>query len=66
MVYKEAVNNREVIADIKYRYLSGQITREQAKLESEPIIKRINRRGQVIAQKHKVKYYPVDFINLMR
>ena len=37
-----------------------------AKLEAEPIIKRINNTGQQIAKKHKVKYYPVDFINLMR
>jgi hypothetical protein len=63
---EEAASNRTKIADIKRRYSLGLISREQAKLEAEPIIKRINNTGQVIAKKHKVKYYPVDFINLMR
>ncbi len=63
---EEAVRNRTEIADIKRRYSLGIISREQAKLEAEPIIKRINNTGQQIAKKHKVKYYPVDFINLMR
>ena len=62
----EALRNRAEIADIKRRYCLGVISREQAKLEAEPIIKRINNTGQQIAKKHKVKYYPVDFINLMR
>ena len=62
----EAVKNRLELADIKRRYSLGLISREEAKLEAEPIIKRINNSGQVIAKKHKVKYYPVDFINLMR
>ncbi len=62
----EALNNRTEILDIKRRYSLGLISREQAKLEAEPVIKRINNTGQIIAKKHKVKYYPVDFINLMR
>jgi len=62
----EAVKNREAIANIKRRYALGLITREQAKKEAKPIIQRINLRGQEIAKKHQVKYYPVDFVNLMR
>ena len=62
----EALNNRTEILDIKRRYSLGLISREQAKLEAEPVIKRINNTGQIIAKKHKVKYYPVDFVNLMR
>jgi hypothetical protein len=65
-VTSEALNNRTEILDIKRRYSLGLISREQAKLEAEPVIKRINNTGQIIAKKHKVKYYPVDFINLMR
>ncbi len=61
-----AVNNREAIADIKRRYALGVITREQAKKEAKPIIQRINLRGQEIAKNHNVKYYPLDFVNLMR
>ncbi len=63
---EEAVRNREKIADIKKRYFLGLITREQAKLEALPVIRRINNKGQQIAKKHKVKYCPVDFVNLMR
>ncbi len=63
---EEATSNREKIADIKRRYALGLITRKQAKIEAEPVISRINKKGQEIALKHKVKYYPVDFVNLMR
>jgi len=62
----EAVKNREAIANIKRRYALGLITREQAKLEALPVLRRINNKGQQIAKKHHVKYYPVDFINLIR
>lgn len=62
----EALRNRTEIADIKRRYTLGLISRERAKSEAEAVINRINKRGQEIAKKHKVKYYPVDFINLMR
>lgn len=63
---EEATRNREEIADIKKRYSLGIISREQAKKEADPVIKRINLRGKEIAKKHQVKYYPVDFVNLMR
>ena len=63
---EEATRNREKIADIKRRYALGIISREQAKIEAESVIRCINKKGQEIALKHKVKYYPVDFINLMR
>ncbi len=63
---EEATRNREKIADIKRRYALGLITREQAKKEAKPVIRLINKKGQEIALKHKVKYYPVDFVNLMR
>ena len=66
MVSNEAISNREAIADIKRRYAQGLISREQAKNEAEPVINRINKKGQEIAKKHNVKYYSVDFVNLMR
>ncbi len=66
MVSNEAVSNREMITDIKRRYALGIITREQAKIEAKPVIRLINKKGQEIALKHKVKYYPVEFVNLMR
>lgn len=66
MVSNEAIKNRKAISSIKNRYSLGLISREQAKLEAKPIIKRINMHGQEIAKKHKVKYYPMDFVSLMR
>jgi len=62
----EAVENRESIKYIKQRYLSGQISREQAKLEASPIIYRINKRQAEISKKWNKKHYPIDFISLMR
>ena len=62
-----AAKNREDIADIRRRYLSGQITREQAKLEAAPVLERINTKMQEIAKKHGKRNYPkLDFIGIMR
>ena len=61
-----AVHNRIQIADIKRRYLSGQISREQAKIESAPIIERINLKGAEVAKRWNRKYSPVNFTGLMR
>lgn len=63
---KQAVLNREIIHDIKRRYLAGEITREAAKMEAEPIIRSINERGALIAKKWNKKYVPQTFIGLMR
>ena len=61
-----AVANREAIADIKGRYLRGEITREQAKLEAAPILACINKRGKEISKKWGKSYTPQNFIGLMR
>ena len=62
----QAVSNRQVISDIKGRYLRGEITREQAKLEAAPVIERINKRGAEISKKWNKSYAPQNFIGLMR
>jgi hypothetical protein len=64
--YNFAANNREQIFDIKQRYLSRQITREQAKKEAAPIIERINKRGREVSKRWNKKYSPQTFIGLMR
>ena len=62
-----AATNRIEIDDIKQRYLTGQITRQQAQQEAKPIIERINARQQEIARKHGKHNYPkTTFIGLMR
>ena len=55
----EALRNREEYEDIMQRYRRGELSKKQAKLELEPILKRINERGAEIAKKYGRKYYPI-------
>jgi hypothetical protein len=62
-----AVANREAIAQIKSLYIRGRISREIAEALAEPVICRINKQQQAIAQKHGKRGYPkTTFIGLMR
>lgn len=62
-----AAKNREDIAAIKHRYLTGQITREEAQRQAAPVIERINAKMQEIAKKHGKRSYPkMTFIGLFR
>lgn len=40
--------------------------REQVKLEMEPVLEEMNRRGKLIAKKYGKKFRPVTFIEVMR
>lgn len=62
----EAISNRMAIAEIKRRYYSNEITREEARLLAGPILERINKRAKAIAERHGKKPYKIDFINAMR
>lgn len=63
----EAVQNRVKLAEIKNKLLSGEITREQAKLLSKPIIERVNRKAYEIATRNGKKYQPIiSFTSAMR
>lgn len=63
----EAIQNRTELADIKRKLLLGEITREQAKLLSKPIIERVNRKAQEIAARNGKQYQPIlSFISAMR
>ena len=69
---EQAVKNRVDIADIKRRYITGEITREEAKILAQPILDRINE-ATVIKTKELNKKYglhrrPVflDFVNAIR
>jgi hypothetical protein len=62
----EAISNRMVIAEIKRRYYSNEITREEAKQLAKPILDRINYQAKEIAMRHGRKPYKIDFTNAMR
>lgn len=68
----QAVKNRLDMADIKRRYITGEITREQAKTLAKPILDRINRTTALKTKELNKKYglhrKPVflDFVNAMR
>lgn len=68
----QAIQNRQQIADVKRRYLLGEISREQAKVEAQAAIERINtaitKKTYELNKKYKMQRKPalVDFIGLMR
>lgn len=68
----QASKNRMDIASIKRRYITGEITREEAKVLTQPIIARINRATEAKTKELNKKYgshrKPVflDFVNAMR
>lgn len=68
----QAIKNRADIADIKRRYISGEITREEAKVLAQPILEKINEaiatKTKELNKKYRLRRKPVflDFINAMR
>ena len=68
----QAAKNRMDIADIKRRYITGEVTREEAKALAQPILDRINRatatKTKELNKKYGLHRKPVflDFINAMR
>lgn len=62
----EAISNRMAIAEIKRKYYSNEITREEAQQLAEPILERVNNRAEEIAKKHGKKPHKIDFTNAMR
>lgn len=68
----QAAKNRTDIANIKRRYVTGEITREEAKALAQPILDRINKAAAVKTKELNKKYglhrKPVflDFVNAMR
>lgn len=66
-VSDEAIRNRQELADIKYLYMSGSISRDEAKHRASSIIKRINDRAKEIAHKNNMTHYPIiTFTSAMR
>ena len=62
-----AINNRITIADIRRRYATGEISRNEAKQLAQPVLDSINLKQAEIAKKYgKKNYSKMDFISLMR
>lgn len=68
----QAAKNRTEIADIKHLYITGEITREEAKALAQPILDRINKataaKTKELNRKYRLHRKPVflDFVNAMR
>lgn len=68
----QAAKNRADIARVKYQYINGEITREEAKALAQPILERINNATAIktkqLNKKYNLNRKPVmlDFINAMR
>lgn len=69
---EQAAQNRAAIAEIKQKYNSGAIDRDEAKRLAQPILERINAaiiiKTKELNKKYKVNRKPplLDFINAMR
>lgn len=62
-----AIDNRTAIADIRKRYATGEISREEAKQLAQPVLDSINLKQAEIAKKYgKKNYSKMDFISLIR
>lgn len=68
----QAAKNRADIAEVKRRYVSGEISREQAKELAQPILDRINKatitKTKELNKKYSMNRKPalLDFVNAMR
>lgn len=68
----QAVQNRQELAEIKRKYDSGEITREQAKELAKPVLDRINKQIKLKTEELNKKYNMnrrpayLDFVNAMR
>lgn len=61
-----SMNYRTKIEKIRFRYLKGEITLEQAKGEVEPMIVKMNEIGKKIAKEHGRRFTPFTFGYIFR
>lgn len=62
----DAIHNRQMIEDIKYRLKRGEITLEEAKRRAQPVINEMNEKGKKIAKEFGKRHNPLTFTYLMR
>ena len=69
---EQAAQNRADIAEIKRKYDTGEISREQAQTLAKPVLEKINaaivQKTNELNKKYNMKRKPakLDFINAMR
>ena len=69
---RQAAQNRADIADIKRRYVLGELTRQEAKELAQPILDRVNEATKTKTLELNKKYgmnrrpAALDFVNAMR
>lgn len=62
----EAQDNQEKIADIKRRMVAKELSYEDAKLEAQPVIDRINAKAKELAKKYNKNAKKISFSEIMR
>lgn len=62
----QATDNRLKMQAIRKRYLSGQISYDQAKIEAQPLINSINQQAKAIAKRHNMPAPKISFAAIMR
>lgn len=63
---KQAQENREIINRIKMDLALGNISYDQAKIQAEPVIKRINDKARELAKKYNQRPRLVSFGSMFR
>lgn len=60
------IDYRIMLDEIKFQFMTGQITYYQAKEKAQPIIDEMNIKGKEIAKKYNQRFKPFTFSYLMR
>lgn len=63
---EQANKNRDIIANIRRRMLSGELTYDQAEAEAKPTMDAMNDRIREIAREYKVKPKLLSFKYIIR
>lgn len=66
MVTHRAVVNRAKIDAIKTQLFYGEISLEVAKERIQPMVNEINAEGRRLAEKHRVRFSPINANSLLR
>ncbi len=63
---KQAHENRQIIAELRSKFLHGEITYSEAEKIARPILAKMNERGKEIAKEYGGKFKPLTFSYLIR
>ncbi len=63
---ENGIKNREILADIRARMLSGRISVDRAMTEAQPVIDAMNEKGKEIAKQYGRKFHPLTFAYIAR